>query len=114
MHVDKPTQAMKLPRSFKTHMPFPHKFGGDLENSPAKYIYTYRNPKDTAVSFFHFFCVGYFPLLDWNTFVENYLTGSLMYGSVLDHIMGWWQQQGKNICGTISKHAWGSLLMPTL
>ena len=103
LYADKPMQAMKSPRSFKTHMPFQHKLGGDLENSPAKYIYTYRNPKDTAVSFFHFFCKGYFPLMDWDVFVERFLDGSLMCGTVLEHVMGWWEQRGKNKCDSNSK-----------
>ena len=95
---------MKSPRGFKTHMPFPYKLGGDLESSPAKYIYTYRNPKDTAVSFYHF-AKGYAPILDWETFFENFLDGSVMYGKVLEHLMGWWEHQGeKNKCNVNSGH----------
>ena len=87
-------QAMESPRGFKTHMPFRCKIGGDLETSPAKYIYTYRNPKDTAVSFYHF-SKGYFPLMDWETFFDRFLEGTVMYGKALDHIMGWWEHRGQ-------------------
>ena len=96
LHCVQSLQKMKSPRGFKTHMPFRYKLGGDLESSPAKYIYTYRNPKDTAVSFYHF-VKGYAPLMDWETFIEKFLEGSLMYGKVLEHLMGWWEQQGEKI-----------------
>lgn len=89
-------QAMESPRGFKTHMPFQYKIGGDLETSPAKYIYTYRNPKDTAVSFYHF-SKGYFPMMDWETFFDRYLKGAVMYGKGLDHIMSWWEHRGQKL-----------------
>ena len=96
---------MKSPRGFKTHMPFQHKFGGDLENSPAKYIYTYRNPKDTAVSYYHF-AKAYGPPTEWDTFIEDFMQGAVMYGKVLDHLMGWWEQQGKKCKCDVNSGLW--------
>ena len=97
-------------------MPFQYQLGGDIENSPAKYIYTYRNPKDTAVSFYHF-TKGFFPLIDWETFFESFLDGSIMYGKVLDHMMGWWEHRGKNKCDNNNEHGFtikSCLVMPRL
>ena len=47
-------EAMPSPRFFKTHMPYNLMAGGDPVNSPAKYIYVIRNPKDVVVCTYHF------------------------------------------------------------
>ena len=39
-------EAMPSPCFFNTHMPYNLMPGGDPVNSPAKYIYIIRNPKD--------------------------------------------------------------------
>ena len=95
VHVQLLLQAMDSPRAFKTHFPVEIKIGGEIDQSPAKYIYVYRNPKDTAVSFFHF-AKGYLPYLTWNMFFQRFLTGKVFYGPIADHILGWYAQRGKN------------------
>lgn len=88
-------QALESPRAFKTHFPIEVIIGGEIDQSPAKYIYVYRNPKDTAVSFFHF-AKGYLPYLTWNMFLPRFITGKVFYGPIIDHILGWYAQRGKN------------------
>lgn len=84
-------------RAFHTHLPYhllpmaPH----------AKYIYVARNPKDVAVSYFHF-ATNFMDISydgSWDEFFEAYVQGEVYFGSVFDHMREWWQasQQADNI-----------------
>ena len=101
---------MKSPRGFKSHFPFQCKLGEDLENSHAKYIYIYRNPKDTFVSFFHF-TRGYAPYYTWEGLFNRFVSGQNSYGLHVDHVLGWWEHRGKcmhdvcvRVCVSVSVH----------
>ncbi|XP_042189116.1 sulfotransferase 6B1 isoform X2 [Callorhinchus milii] len=71
----------------KTHFPL-LEFGG-----PEKFeiLVVLRNPKDTAVSYFHF-CQNN-PLLptfpSWDEFYKKYMTGEVPWGSYFDHALLW-------------------------
>ena len=90
--------AADLPRrAFHTHLPYrllPM-------DSHAKYIYVARNPKDVAVSYFHF-ATNFMDISydgSWDEFFEAYVQGEVYFGSVFDHMREWWQasQQADNI-----------------
>ncbi|XP_066270628.1 sulfotransferase 1B1-like [Branchiostoma lanceolatum] len=57
-----------------------------------------RNPKDTAVSGFHFFkklmpMMGAKDELRWEDFVQDYSAGIVPYGDFCDHVSGSWQMR---------------------
>ena len=86
---------MESPRYMKHHYPYDYIAGGPPHESPAKYIYSYRNPRDVAVSQF---------LLQkdlervhppvWSEFLDEFISGNVIYGCQLDHIKGWWSHRG--------------------
>ena len=90
---------MPNPRTVKSHLPY--RFYGDsvLKNG-GKIIYIMRNPKDTAVSFFHHYH-GLTPGddlkdLTMQTFIELFFeTDVLTFGSVFDHFTSFWSQRWK-------------------
>ncbi|KAM9312338.1 sulfotransferase 6B1 [Gastrophryne carolinensis] len=57
----------------------------------AKILVIIRNPKDTAVSYYHFSNSN--PVLptyeSWEKFFEDYASGNVIYGSYFDYILGW-------------------------
>ncbi|XP_029000703.1 sulfotransferase family 5A, member 1 [Betta splendens] len=78
------------PRVITTHLPH-HLLGPALQGSKAKVIYVSRNPKDVAVSFYHFHKVAHF-LPEFGSFTEflhRFLEGTLHFGSWFDHVKGW-------------------------
>ncbi|KAI8513845.1 sulfotransferase 1 [Branchiostoma belcheri] len=57
-----------------------------------------RNPKDTAVSYFHFEQKrrAYFqrkPIPSWDEFFQLFLAGKHTFGCYFDHVLGWWQRR---------------------
>ena len=86
--------AMPSPRLIKSHLP-PRYFQRNidkLEKGP-KVIITMRNPKDTLVSFYHFYRMnpdfGFFDG-DWNEFFELFRNKQLKYGDLFDINTAWW------------------------
>ncbi|KAA0723912.1 Sulfotransferase family cytosolic 2B member 1 [Triplophysa tibetana] len=83
-------QASTGPRIITTHLPY-HILAPALRDSKAKVIYVARNPKDVAVSYYHFHKMANF-LPDPGTFSEflsDFLEGTVHYGSWFDHVKGW-------------------------
>ena len=81
------------PRYMYTHLPchlMPHGNEQDV-----KYLVIARNPKDVAVSQFHF--MSSFKLLDftgsWEEFLNLFLKGRTIYGSYFDHVLAWWKHK---------------------
>uniref|UniRef100_A0A8D2Q5A0 Sulfotransferase n=2 Tax=Varanus komodoensis TaxID=61221 RepID=A0A8D2Q5A0_VARKO len=56
-----------------------------------KAVYIIRNPKDIAVSMFHYYKANpNLPTVDsWPNFLEMFLTGDVVYGSWFDHVLSW-------------------------
>ncbi|XP_041847868.1 sulfotransferase family 5A, member 1 isoform X2 [Melanotaenia boesemani] len=81
------------PRFITTHLPH-HLLGPALQRSKAKVIYVSRNPKDVAVSFYHFHKMAKFlPEVDsFPEFLTRFLNGTLHFGSWFDHVKGWTSQ----------------------
>ena len=86
--------TIERPRAIKSHMPYNSMPCGTPKDTPGKYIYVARNPKDTAVSFFyHYFSFKAAENIDWPTFASWFLSGQLYNGSHLDHVLGWWEHR---------------------
>ncbi|MBN3296821.1 ST6B1 Sulfotransferase, partial [Amia calva] len=62
-----------------------------FKTKKCKMIYVIRNPKDTAVSMFHYYQQNpHLPKIDkWSTFLEMFLKGQVVYGSWIDHVLSW-------------------------
>ncbi|XP_013923264.1 PREDICTED: sulfotransferase 6B1-like [Thamnophis sirtalis] len=81
----------KLPprRIIKTHL-IPHMLPRSFFEKKTKMLVLFRNPKDVAVSFFHFAKgIHMNDQNTWDEFFEEYITGKVTYGSYFDHISEW-------------------------
>uniref|UniRef100_A0A8C9N0H4 Sulfotransferase n=1 Tax=Serinus canaria TaxID=9135 RepID=A0A8C9N0H4_SERCA len=83
------------PRLLTTHLPARvlAPCGGDTVS--LQVIYVARNPKDVAVSFYHFHHLAKF-LPDpssFDAFLTQFLEGTVHYGSWFDHVKGWLGQR---------------------
>lgn len=90
----KSVAAKPGPRLIKTHLPLallPRSF----DNSNAKLIYITRNPRDAAVSYFHFMklltACSYQGSL--STFFKMFLSDMVMYSPFFDHVLGYWKRR---------------------
>ncbi|XP_060644098.2 sulfotransferase 2B1-like [Anolis sagrei] len=80
----------KGPRLLTTHLPYPA-LEEALAKAKPKVIYVARNPKDVAVSYYHF-CrmANFFPDPgSFEEFAQKFLDGTVHYGSWFEHIKGW-------------------------
>ena len=90
----KKIESFPSPRYLVSHLPYnllPH----SSENN-VKYIYLARNPRDVAVSFFHFMRqIRFVFALDgtWDEFLEYFMKGDVPYGSYFDHFLQWWSRK---------------------
>ncbi|XP_064193321.1 sulfotransferase family 5A, member 1 [Anguilla rostrata] len=86
------------PRIITTHLPY-HLLAPALQGSKAKIIYVARNPKDVAVSYYHFHKMANFLPQPgtFDEFLNNFLDGTLHYGSWFDHVRGWTSQAEDNL-----------------
>ena len=85
--------SLPSPRIFKSHMPYHMALGGDPANNLCKYVYICRNPKDVAVSYYHFergqtWSGNYDG--PWAHWLEMFLDGKLQRGNWFDHVLSWW------------------------
>ena len=87
---------MPSPRIFKTHLA-PHLFPpkGDPKSSPAKFISSYRNPKDYMVSFyFHLRSMMQGKPFPFDKYMEEAIAHG---GDTMDNIIKyWWLARGIN------------------
>src|SRR5262249_30200749 len=76
-------------RRFHSHLPYALMPGA--KSNIAKYVYVARNPKDNAISFyFHSRSkLGYDGT--WDGFFERYLSGEVVVGPYLEHVVDWRQ-----------------------
>jgi len=89
-------RELPSPRIFKSHMPWAMAVGGDPARTPCRYVYIARNPKDVAVSYYHFereksWSGGYSG--PWEHWLEMFTTGRVQRGDWFDHVLGWWQRR---------------------
>ncbi|XP_041100262.1 sulfotransferase 6B1-like, partial [Polyodon spathula] len=62
-----------------------------FKTKKCKMIYVIRNPKDTAVSLYHYYKQNpNLPKIEkWSTFLEMFLKGEVVCGSWIDHVLSW-------------------------
>lgn len=80
------------PRLLKTHLPLAL-LPQTLLDQKVKVVYVARNPKDVAVSFYHFYnmCKVHPDPGTWDNFLENFMAGEVSYGSWYQHVKEWWE-----------------------
>ncbi|XP_075059700.1 sulfotransferase 6B1-like [Mixophyes fleayi] len=78
------------PRALGTHLPYDEIPQSILEKK-IKMLVMFRNPKDTAVSLFHFYNNN--PMLpnydSWDNFLPDFIAGRVVWGSYFDHADAW-------------------------
>ncbi|XP_070126142.1 sulfotransferase 1B1-like isoform X2 [Equus przewalskii] len=75
-------------RVIPTHLSY-NMLPTDIIQKQCKIIYIIRNPKDTAVSLFHYYRENpNLPGIEtWAAFLELFLRGDVVYGSWFDHVL---------------------------
>ncbi|XP_078571995.1 sulfotransferase 6B1-like [Branchiostoma floridae x Branchiostoma japonicum] len=92
-------QECASPRVILTHLtPDTAPPGIAHPQNNVKVIVVMRNPKDTAVSYFHFlekikFQTGQKRFPSWDEFFQLFMSGKYNFGCYFDHILGWWQRR---------------------
>ncbi|XP_057596730.1 sulfotransferase 6B1 isoform X2 [Hippopotamus amphibius kiboko] len=78
------------PRILATHLHY-DKLPGSIFKKKAKILVIFRNPKDTAVSFFHFHNdVPDIPsYVSWDEFFRQFMKGQVSWGSYFDFAINW-------------------------
>ncbi|XP_030846020.1 sulfotransferase 1C2-like [Strongylocentrotus purpuratus] len=89
-------EKMASPRILKSHCHSPFLPEDISTDDPkAKVIYVARNPKDTAVSNYHF--CHYIPPLpsydSWDMFFEEFLANRAPQGSWFENVLPWWKRR---------------------
>ncbi|XP_072042828.1 sulfotransferase 1C3-like [Amphiura filiformis] len=90
---------MKSPRTIKSHLPG-HLLPPDVMKKKSRVVYVARNPKDLAVSYFHFH--NTVPSLhsysSWEEYFEDFRSGKVYCGPWWDHYLYYWNRRhGPNI-----------------
>lgn len=94
-------EALPSPRIFKSHMPYTMAVGGAPAETPCKYVYIARNPKDVAVSYYYFereksWSGNYSG--SWEHWLELFLNGNVQRGDWFEHTLSWWNHsESENI-----------------
>ncbi|XP_010002876.1 PREDICTED: sulfotransferase 6B1 [Chaetura pelagica] len=78
------------PRILATHLSYDCLPKSIFKNK-AKILVLFRNPKDTAVSFFHFHnnAPGIPNYSSWDEFFSEFMNGKVLWGSYFDHAVTW-------------------------
>ncbi|XP_019647495.1 PREDICTED: sulfotransferase family cytosolic 1B member 1-like [Branchiostoma belcheri] len=90
---------MPSPRFMKTHLPIQFAPKGiSKPQNKVKVLVPMRNPKDTAVSMYHYVhiiwqLIGYTVNIPWEEFAQNFIEGKVPWGDYCDHLLGWWQMR---------------------
>ncbi|KAM3927122.1 sulfotransferase 6B1-like [Leptodactylus fuscus] len=73
----------------------------DFKAKKCKAIYIIRNPKDTAVSLYHYYRDNpHLPTIEgWSTYLDMFLQGEVVCGSWFDHLLSW--EEHRNEMGTL-------------
>ncbi|XP_072025593.1 sulfotransferase 6B1-like [Amphiura filiformis] len=81
------------PRVFMTHLP-EHMMPKQIYQGKGKIVFVLRNPKDLAVSMWHFLRPKKFnPKYEqWNTFFEQYCTDEMVWGNYFTYNLNFWNK----------------------
>lgn len=84
---------MEGQRFIKTHLPW-HLLPEQLTNNPdVKIVYTMRNPKDQAVSFYHYCLLAHEINCSFDDFIEVFLDNKMVYGSSSQHMLEFFKRR---------------------
>ncbi|XP_066499516.1 cytosolic sulfotransferase 3-like [Hoplias malabaricus] len=92
--VDRTNGLTTTPRLIKCHLPVqlvPKSFW----EQNCKIVYVARNAKDSAVSYYHFSRMNFIAPEpgDWNTYLQKFMNGKLVFGPWYDHVHGFWEKK---------------------
>jgi hypothetical protein len=87
----------RLSKLAKSHLLFPQ-LEKNIAQRRAKVVVGLHNPKDTLVSYYHFYsfnkALGCFTGT-WDEFFELFRAKNLLYGDPIDWFVSWWTTKGK-------------------
>ncbi|XP_077015415.1 amine sulfotransferase-like [Tamandua tetradactyla] len=85
---------MPSPRILTSHIPY-YLAPRGLKNKKAKIVYTYRNPKDILISYYHFsnLLVRLQASDNLEQFMKQFLDGKVVGSLWFDHIRGWYEHK---------------------
>lgn len=85
---------MNSPRMIKTHLPADI-LPPEIHSKNPKVVYVARNPKDCAVSFYHFHNLDMTlqSYKSWDDFFQEFYDGSVYNGSWFAHNLFWWNKR---------------------
>ncbi|XP_042188772.1 uncharacterized protein LOC103182604 [Callorhinchus milii] len=88
------TDDRPSPRLFVTHLNY-DLIPRALKKKKGKVIYIYRNPKDVAVSYYHFRIFAKYMKTPKNfeTFLQEFLDGQVDYNGWFDHVKNWYDHR---------------------
>jgi len=91
-------KTLPSPRLLKSHLSYNNTPKSGSKDKQCKYIYIARNPKDVAVSFFHFTkTLSKNPLHGyngpWEFFLKLFMEGNVGWNFWNDHVLGWWEHR---------------------
>jgi len=89
-------KTLPSPRLLKSHLSYNNTPKSASKDARCKYIYIARNPKDVAVSYFHFHQTlstydGYNG--PWEFFLKLFMEGNVGWNFWNDHVLGWWKHR---------------------
>ena len=92
-HFGKPLPSPKLA---KTHLPYD--MVAKMVEQGTKVVVGLRNPKDTLVSYFHFYqmVIAFNFKGTFGQFFELFRTKHLLYGDPIEFSLGWWNQRHRD------------------
>ncbi|KAF8787315.1 sulfotransferase 1B1-like [Argiope bruennichi] len=82
-------ENMEKPRVYKHHCPY----NMVQKNDKAKYIYIYRKPEDTIISYYHFALSLGFETPELDEFFEDFISGNIGYGHYFDHVLSFFDHK---------------------
>ncbi|XP_069086272.1 sulfotransferase 6B1-like isoform X2 [Pleurodeles waltl] len=86
----KKMETLPSPRVYATHLHHDNLPKDVIQNGTKKLV-IFRNPKDTAVSLFHFHSKN--PAVhtynDWDEYFSEFISGNVVWGSYFDHAVIW-------------------------
>lgn len=81
--------SMSRPRTIKTHLPV-HMLPDEVWNVKPKLIYISRDPKDVAVSYYHFYKDCCHSSIDFESFMEAFISDRVLFAPFREHRIDFW------------------------